>query len=137
MSKLRQQLQYVHQTVSKHFVQQDDIGERWDMPPEDYTGRQWLRDDCDGFCLACRALLRKMGIASRLVYCELGRSGHLVVEVQGWILDLRQTGVVANSLLSRYRWLRISGYEAGDPWREIIQEPKPSEARLAMASLKN
>ena len=120
MDTLRDQLQNVHHTVSKHFIQASDVGESWDMPPSDYTGQQWLRDDCDGFCLACRVLLRKMGIASRLVYCEYGRIGHLVVEVQGWILDLRQRGVVPNTLLSRYRWLRISGYEAGEPWREIL-----------------
>jgi predicted transglutaminase-like cysteine proteinase len=131
MSDLKSELQYIHRTVSKHFVQANDIGESWDMPPPGYNGHQWLRDDCDGFCLACRVLLRDMGIASRLVYCELGRSGHLVVEVQGWILDLRQRGVVANTLLPHYRWLRISGYEAGDPWREIIND----EATLTMASL--
>jgi hypothetical protein len=42
------------------------------------------------------------------------------VEVDGWILDNRQRTVVANTLLSHYRWLRISGYAAGDPWREIV-----------------
>ncbi|MBW2941921.1 hypothetical protein [Zhongshania aquimaris] len=120
MSELKRELQYIHRIVSEHFVQNSDIGERWDMPPDGYTGHQWLRDDCDGFCLACRALLRNMDIPSRLVYCELGSSGHLVVEVQGWILDLRQNDVVANTLLPHYRWLRISGYEAGDPWREIV-----------------
>ncbi|MBQ0760886.1 MAG: putative transglutaminase-like cysteine proteinase [Zhongshania sp.] len=131
MSELRKELQYIHHTVSRHFVQFSDAGESWDMPPAGYTGLQWLRDDCDGFCLACRVLLRDRGIPSRLVYCELGRSGHLVVEVQGWILDLRQSGVVANTLLPNYRWLRISGYEAGDPWREIVS----NEATLAVASL--
>ncbi|MFT6551468.1 MAG: putative transglutaminase-like cysteine proteinase [Zhongshania marina] len=120
MSALKNELQYIHHTVGKHFVQANDEGESWDMPPEGYNGRQWLRDDCDGFCLACRVLLRDRGIPSRLVYCELGRSGHLVVEVQGWILDLRQSDVVANTLLPNYRWLRISGYEAGEPWREIV-----------------
>ena len=67
-----------------------------------------------------RVLLRDAGINNRLVYCEVNGSGHLVVEVQGWILDNMQQTVVANTLLDNYRWLRISGYQAGDPWREII-----------------
>ncbi len=120
MSELRKTLQAVHFQVSRHFIQADDIGESWDMPPENYDGRQLLRDDCDGFCLACRQLLRNMNIPSRLVYCEIDGGGHLVVEVEGWILDLRLKSVVSNQQLRAYRWLRISGYSAGDPWREII-----------------
>ena len=93
------------------------------MPPSNYNGRQTLRDDCDGFCLACRKLLRDKNIPSRLVYCEVEdideAFGHLVVEVDGWILDNRQSSVKSNSRIYGYRWLRISGYEPGDDWREI------------------
>lgn len=120
MHTIKQQLQAIHSTVRRHFVQTDDRGERWDMPPPGYNGEQTLRDDCDGFCLACRTLLRQAGIDSRLVYCEIDDGGHLVVEVQGWILDLRQVTVVPNTLLKDYRWRRISGYHPGDPWREIV-----------------
>lgn len=107
--------------VKTHFQNQPDRGERWDMPPAGYDGNQPLRDDCDGFCLACRTLLRRCDIPSRLVYCKVDGTGHLVVEVNGWILDNLQQTVVANTLLSaqRYRWLRISGFNQGDPWREI------------------
>ena len=118
--KLLQQLKTIFHRVSSHFQQWPDQHEHWQMPPAGYDGRQMLRDDCDGFCLACRVLLRQWGIANRLVYCEIDGSGHLVVEVEGWILDNRQRTVVANTLLDHYRWLRISGYEAGEPWREII-----------------
>lgn len=120
MREIKDQLQAVHATVRRRFVQTDDRGERWDMPPPDYDGAQTLRDDCDGFCLACRTLLRQRGIPSRLVYCEIDGGGHLVVEVDGWILDLRLVSVVPNSLLTDYHWRRISGYQPGDPWREII-----------------
>lgn len=107
--------------VKSNFLNQPDRGERWDMPPPGYNGKQLLRDDCDGFCLACRSLLRQLEIPSRLVYCSVDGTGHLVVEVNGWIMDNLQQTVVANTLLSaqRYRWLRISGFNQGDPWREI------------------
>lgn len=113
-------LKTVHALVIKHFVETPDEGEHWQMPPAGYSGKETIRDDCDGFCLACRTLLRKLQIPSRLVYCEIEGGGHLVVEVDGWILDNRQHTVVANTLLTDYRWLRISGYQPGDPWREII-----------------
>ena len=122
MDTLLTDLKTIFHLVKRHFQQHPDQGEHWQMPPPDYDGRQLLRDDCDGFCLACRMLLRKRGIASRLVYCEIRGGGHLVVEVEGWILDNRQATVVPNTLLNKqgYRWLRISGYNTGDPWREII-----------------
>ncbi len=110
----------IHHRVRKHFVERREQVERWRMPPDNYTGEQLILDDCDGFCLAVRKLLRDAGIASRLVYCEINGMGHLVVEVQGWILDNRQSTVVPNSLLKDYRWLRISGFEPGEPWREVI-----------------
>ena len=117
---LRETLLKIHRRVLQRFVFRRDRGERWQMPPPDYDGRALLRDDCDGFCLACRQLLRKRGLPSRLVYCEIDRRGHLVVEVNGWILDNLQRTVVPNTFLRDYRWLRISGYEPGDPWREIV-----------------
>ena len=117
---LRLQLKAVFHRVIKHFHGRTDKVEHWQMPPLNYDGSQTLRDDCDGFCLACRVLLRKLGIANRLVYCEVEGSGHLVVEADGWILDNRQQTVVANTFLVNYDWKRISGYEARDPWKEII-----------------
>ena len=117
--QLKLKLDAIHRQVSKRFKFWRDRGEQWTMPPEDYDGSQTITDDCDGFCLACRVLLRKAGIPSRLVYCEHSRGGHLVVEVQGWILDNRENSVRANTSFTDYRFLRISGYEPGDPWRLI------------------
>ncbi|PCI75761.1 MAG: hypothetical protein COB20_12210 [SAR86 cluster bacterium] len=118
---LEKKLRKIFKRVNKNFVfARDPHGENWQMPPLDYDGKQRIEDDCDGFCLACRKLLREVGIPSRLVYCEIERRGHLVVEAQGWILDNLQDKVVANTMLRNYRWLRISGYEAGDPWHEIV-----------------
>lgn len=121
-SDLLDELREVFKRVNKNFHYKRDFNvESWDMPPPGYDGKQFLFDDCDGFCLACRVLLRERGISSRLVYCEVDNAGHLVVEVDGWILDVLQDKVISNSLLhNTYRWLRISGYEAGDPWRKIV-----------------
>lgn len=119
-STLLASLEIVFHQVRRNFQDKADNSEQWQMPPKDYDGNQVLRDDCDGFCLACRVLLRKQSIANRLVYCEVNGAGHLVVEVEGWILDNTQKTVVPNTLLRHYQWRRISGYEAGDPWREVI-----------------
>jgi len=123
--KYREKLDSIYRLVKKNFIYREDLGlEDWQMPPSEYNGKQLLVDDCDGFCLACRSLLRKENIPSRLVYCEIEQRnrwfGHLVVEVDGWILDLMQPQVVPNSSLYGYRWHRISGYQPGDPWREIV-----------------
>ena len=115
------ELKQVFGLVKGHFQGWPDRGEVWKMPPTSYDGNSPIRDDCDGFCLACRVLLRKRAIRSRLVYCEVRGMGHLVIESNGWILDNLQPSVVPNTLLTAlsYRWLRISGYQPGEPWREI------------------
>ncbi|WP_101760445.1 transglutaminase-like cysteine peptidase [Oceanicoccus sp. KOV_DT_Chl] len=118
--ELLNNLKQIFYLVKNHFQQTPDQQEHWQMPPANYTGQQRIADDCDGFCLACRTLLRQRNIPNRLVYCEIDGGGHLVVEVNGWILDNRQKTVVPNTLLTEYRWLRISGFEARDSWREIL-----------------
>lgn len=110
----------IHYMVRKNFIEITEPREEWTMPPSNYDGSQTLIDDCDGFCLACRILLRKAGIPSRLVYCEIENNGHLVVEVDGWILDNRQRAVMPNTLLNDYVWMAISGYQSGDPWCRIL-----------------
>ncbi|MEQ8954624.1 MAG: hypothetical protein RL120_10865 [Gammaproteobacteria bacterium] len=125
---LELQLVEVFELVKRNFVFIADASlEQWDMPPRFYDGRQRIRDDCDGFCLACRSLLRRRNIASRLVYCELEernrRYGHLVVELQGWIVDNRKRRVLPNSRFYDSQWRYISGFEPGDPWKEIVSQP--------------
>lgn len=78
-----------------------------------------LVGDCDDFALACRHLLWKEGIPNRLVLCEVpGQGGHLVVEVEGYILDNNYNRVMRRQDLN-YKWIKISGYNVGDPWQEI------------------
>lgn len=117
----------IHRKVLKNFTyktdkKQYDTIEKWVEQPESYDGSQDVIGDCEDFALACRKLLRDLKIPSRLVYCldETG-AGHLVLESKGFILDNRQTRVVTNTFLKRkgYKFLKISGYEAGDPWYNI------------------
>jgi len=78
-----------------------------------------IHGDCEDFALACRKLCREKKISTRLVYCYTEKNaGHLVLESDGWILDCRQKEPVARDDLP-YKWVRISGYETGDPWHEI------------------
>ena len=121
-ASLKTTLDTIHKSALRIFRHKDDQGEEWTMPPDDFDGSQPITDDCDGFCLAVRKLLRDHGIASRLVYCEIEQAGHLVVEVKGWILDNRQPVVISNTVLRamQYQFKRISGFSPGDPWREII-----------------
>jgi predicted transglutaminase-like cysteine proteinase len=80
-----------------------------------------IRGDCEDFAIQIRAELKKLDIPSRLVLCQLedGRA-HMVAEADGWIFDNRRVFVVPKDSLP-YKWIKISGYEAGDKWREIIE----------------
>jgi predicted transglutaminase-like cysteine proteinase len=81
-----------------------------------------LLGDCDDYALACRVELREAGVATRLLSCVTARgTGHLVCEAGGWILDCQRRNAYRwddNPL--RHEWRRISGYETGDPWREVV-----------------
>ena len=110
------ELHQIFEHVKNRFTFTPQDVERW-ASAEELTGE--VSSDCNDFALACRAACRAAGIESRLVYCktETGE-GHLVLSCAGWILDNRQRQVVSRARLS-YEWLKISGYEPGDPWREI------------------
>ena len=83
--------------------------------------------DCDCFALACRKECRKLGIPSRLVFCAVevrgDYVGHLVLESDGWILCNNQYDVMMSQDLN-YLWLWISGYEKGDDWHVILDDPE-------------
>ena len=97
-------------------MMQYGVIEKWTIP----TDVDNLTSDCEEHAIACRMILKDLGIDSRLVYCkdETG-AGHLVLEVEGWILDNRQTRVVPRDKLERkgYEFISISGFNSGDDWR--------------------
>lgn len=99
--------------VPEHWVDQDELAEL------DAMGRGEFKDDCDSFALAARYQCRKVGIPSRLVFCRTERGGgHLVLEVDGYILDNRTPWVLPRDAVA-YEWISISGYNKGDPWHQI------------------
>lgn len=103
---------YVHD--SANYGREED----WRFP----TDVDRVVDDCDGFAIACRQLVREEGLESRLVMCftETGE-GHLVCGVGNYILDNRARQVVTREHLERYgyRFMYVSGLEPGDDWHAL------------------
>ena len=117
MTAKKGELDNIFQLVMSRFEYTADLREHW--ASSDELDDETLRDDCDGFALACRKICREMGIESRLVYCKTETGGgHLVLEHEGWILDNRQDRVKSRSMLP-YTWISMSGYNKGDPWHKI------------------
>lgn len=78
-----------------------------------------FKGDCDDFAAYVMHLCREAELPARYVLCQTEEGvQHLVVEVQGWIFDCRQANPVARDLLP-YKWISISGYAPGEPWRAI------------------
>jgi predicted transglutaminase-like cysteine proteinase len=117
----------VHSLIFSNFTYKTDkkqygVIEKWVMPNADYDGSQELIGDCEDFALAARKLLREKGIKTRLVHCNVETGeGHLVLSVNGWILDNRQRKVVSNKKLIKigYKFLNISGFNNGEPWHAL------------------
>lgn len=115
----------IHNDIKSRFIFESDekvwgVREHWesyDEIPEDGP----IKGDCDCFALACRRECRKLGIPSRLVFCmtEDG-TGHLVLSVDKWIIDNRFDIVVKKEDMEGYLWIKISGYEKGDDWSDIV-----------------
>lgn len=98
------------------------VNEHWMAPAEirkQLAGNGFVVGDCDDFASLCAMLARQQGMPARFVICltEQGDS-HLVCEVDGWIFDNRQPGLVGRDDLD-YTWLAISGFSPGEPWRTI------------------
>lgn len=95
--------------------------EHWEDPAyiasQITTGK--IAGDCDNFALACRFLLYKYEIHNRIAFCMTETNeGHLVCEAGGFVLDNRQTEVIPWDKLP-YKWIKISGYKVGEPWKNI------------------
>lgn len=116
----------VFETVRKSFTYRSDPEvwqreEHWEDPA--FIASQLTKGeiigDCDNFALACRYLLFSYNIPNRIAFCltETGE-GHLVCEAEGYVLDNRQTMVVPWKSLP-YKWIKISDYKVGGPWRNI------------------
>lgn len=95
------------------------VEEDWRFP----TDVDRVVDDCDGFAIACRLLVREAGLDSRLVLCytETGE-GHLVCAVGNYILDNRYRAIMTKEQLTQqgYIFKYVSGLNPGDAWKELI-----------------
>lgn len=118
--------------VSDHFVWYPDTevwrdkckaGEYWASVKELLAQRNpdgKIHGDGDDWCALVRDALTAKGLLSRLDLCQVPHEGlHLVVDVDGIILDCRQKMPCSRDDLD-YTWLTISGLHAGEPWRRII-----------------
>lgn len=119
--KLLTELRKIHKSIHTGFeyvtdLQQYNFPEVWKIPDNPYK----IKGDCEDFALGCRKLCRSIGLPTRLVICltETGE-GHCVLECNGWILDNRYKKVMNRNRVN-YTWKIISGFEAGEPWREIV-----------------
>lgn len=81
-----------------------------------------LLGDCDDFAALAVMFARGQGMPARFVFCEteIGE-GHLVAEIDGWIIDNRQPDVMRRDDLP-YVWQVISGYAPGDPWHVVLPD---------------
>lgn len=121
----------VHWELKNRFIYVSDLEEHqvndfWQLPSEMRTTHGRVVGDCEEFALSVRAMLLERGIHSRLVLANTKPhkkkpSFHMVAEVDGWILDNRQSKVVSREDVN-YRFLAISDYDLYQPWRVVIQD---------------
>ena len=122
-------IRQIHQDALELFIYKTDaeqfkVPEYWMNKDEiksqiSITGK--LVGDCDDFAAYCVWSLREKGLKARYVFCQVENGEHhLVAECDGWILDNRQKLIAPFNDLP-YKWISISGYAAGDPWRKIIK----------------
>ena len=124
MKDIKEIVDQIHTDISKAFTYKTDtemhgMNEHWQFP-DDMSD---IKDDCDGFAIACRTKIRQEELDSRLVVCrcETGEM-HLVCASGNYILDNRQTSVKTKQQLERigYTFLYVSGLEPGDPWHKLV-----------------
>ena len=81
-----------------------------------------LHGDCEFFAQAVRKELHKMGESSRLAVCGVNSNtiNHAVCIYDNWVIDnIHRWPMIKRDLLN-YKWFKISGYETGEAWREIV-----------------
>lgn len=134
-------LQAVHAWAHAHFTYVPDEerwpkgtpgttfdGDHWEMDAEliaDIEQRGSVEGDCDAFAKLCWMALRRLSLPSRLVAGNTEKGeGHLVCECQGWVLDNRQSEIVARQDLERlgYRFWSMSGFQPGEDWHNVARD---------------
>lgn len=127
MDELFKTLTKIHKPLFKNFTYISDkknygVIEKWDIVEQDFDVNTKFKGDCECFALHCRKLCRDAGLQTRLVACSVNGEGHCVLECDGWVLDNRFNKVMSKDTLEKhegYKWLAISGFEAGEPWHNV------------------
>ena len=114
-------LSKIHKQVISRFKyisdeEQQGMVEHWQFPVEEGL----ILDDCDGFAIACRKLVKDLThYDTRLILCttEDGEY-HLVCAVGDFILDNRFPFPTRKDILERlgYNFKYCSGLHAGEFW---------------------
>lgn len=111
--------------VHKRFTYISDItkygkNEHWisfkDIPNGDFEG------DCEDFAQAVRKELDNLGEKSRLATVGVNSTtmNHAVCVYNNFVIDNIHRSPMRKSYLINYTFVSISGYLAGDDWREIV-----------------
>jgi len=119
------ELSKIHDRIHRGFKYQHDIvtfgiDEHWGYPVDVDN----LVDDCDGFAIACRMLIRKMDpdLETRLIACQTETGEwHAVCAVGNYILENRYFRVMLKEelLTEGYIFHYASGLNPGDPWLKL------------------
>lgn len=110
--------------VKAGFVYESDksqfgVEEDWRFP----TDATSVTGDCDDFAIACRMLLKAVGLDARLAFCRVDGVGHLVCVIGKVALDNRMSDLVEVQELARfhkYEFLSVSGKMPGDDWTQVL-----------------
>lgn len=129
---------HIKEILDTHFVYRTDKDlygrfEDW-RPPVDMTMKgELFYGDCDDYALMARAMLRKRGIPSRLVFVyQPVKGGHLIVESGGWILYNATRRVTTLDALAAkgYTFKSISGFDLHEKWVDATSNNAPNSGSL-------
>lgn len=91
------------------------------MDPKSHRLGDRASGDCEDFALLCWWHAQARGLPARLVLCSIPEkwpnNSHIVCEVNGWVLDVRQHAPIPRQHLP-YFWHFISSPDLSD-WYEI------------------
>ncbi|MCP3675983.1 MAG: hypothetical protein GY829_16165 [Gammaproteobacteria bacterium] len=96
--------------VKEHWISFDDI------PDGNFSG------DCEDFTQAVRKELAAIGEKSRIATCGINstRMNHAVCIYENWVIDNVHKWPMLKSDLQNYKFISISGFNAGDTWHELL-----------------
>lgn len=113
--------------VHKRFTYTSDLEhfgklEHWvgfdEIPDGNFKG------DCEDFAQAVRKELTRLNEPSRLAVCGVNSKNlnHAVCIYNNYVIDNIHLRPMLKTDLANYHFISISGYNPGEPWKELIGE---------------